>query len=261
MKALIKQELRLTRKVLLAWVGIVLIMGLFCYWEYLSLKNYIGEFTLLVDRFPAILRIMFGVTIDLTTVLGWYCCIYYWNAIIVFSYAVYLGLSSVAGEKIRGTSEYLFTKPVRRDQIVLAKIAANFCNLFIITVICGLCNYFTAVVPLGGLEQKSAIFTTTAGLFLTEVILYALSLGISGLAASYSRAVQLGAGMLIGFYCIYFVAELLKNSVLYFLTPIKYFDVCVVAVEGISIIFLLIGAVIATASIAIAIRKWSVKEL
>ncbi len=67
--------------------------------------------------------------------------------------------------------------------------------------------------------------------------------------------------MLIGFYCIYFVAELLKNSVLYFLTPIKYFDVCVVAVEGISIIFLLIGAVIATASIAIAIRKWSVKEL
>lgn len=261
MKALIKQELRLSRKTLFIWMGIVLIMGIFCYCEYVSLKDSLVELTQMVDRFPQILRIMFGVTGDLSTVLGWYCCIYFWIAILVFSYAVYLGISSVAKEKAQGTSEYLFTKPLNRHQIIMAKVVANLCDLFILAAISGLCNYFTAVAPLGGLEQKNTVLLTTVGLFLTEVVLYAIGLMISGLTKSYKSASMLGAGTLIAFYCIYVAAECLKNPVLPYLTPIKYYDVCVVAIEGISITFLLISGLITFISVFIAKRQWAGKEL
>ena len=52
MKALVKNELRLTRKILLIWMGIVLILCGFAYFEYLSLKDSLNELTGLISDFP-----------------------------------------------------------------------------------------------------------------------------------------------------------------------------------------------------------------
>ena len=135
------------------------------------------------------------------------------------------------------------------------------CILFILAVFSGLCNYFTSILPLGGLEQKGAAVTTTIGLFLTEVILFALALLISGINQNYKRAIRLGAGLLLGFYGIYIVAEYLEIPALYYLTPLKYFDVYAVAREGINIAFLLLAAVIVAISIAVARKKWAGREM
>ena len=48
MKALVKNEQRLTRKILLIWMGIVLILCGFAYFEYLSLKDSLNELTGLI---------------------------------------------------------------------------------------------------------------------------------------------------------------------------------------------------------------------
>ena len=101
MKALVKNELRLTRKLLLIWMGIVLILCGFAYFEYLSLKESLNELTGLISNFPKILKAMFGVSGDLTSALGWYGCMYYWVTMLTNSYAVYLGVSCVAKEQRR----------------------------------------------------------------------------------------------------------------------------------------------------------------
>ena len=144
MKALVKNELRLTRKLLLIWMGIVLILCGFAYFEYLSLKESLNELTGLISNLPKILKAMFGVSGDLTSALGWYGCMYYWVTMLTNSYAVYLGVSCVAKEQAQGTAEYLFTKPVSRSKVVCAKAVACICNLFALAVFSGLCNYFTA---------------------------------------------------------------------------------------------------------------------
>ena len=66
----------------------------------------------------------------------------------------------------------------------------------------------------------------------------------------------LGAGLLLGFYGIYIVAGYLEILSLYYLTPMKYFDVYAVAREGFSIAFLLLAAVIVMISVAVARRRW-----
>ena len=164
MKALVKNELRLTRKTLLIWMGIVLILCGFAYFEYLSLKDSLNELTGLISDFPKILKAMFGVSGDLTSALGWYGCMYYWATMLTNSYAVYLGVSCIAKEQAQGTAEYLFTKPVSRSKVVCAKAVACICNLFALAVFSGLCNYFTAILPLGGLEQREAVCNHAFGL-------------------------------------------------------------------------------------------------
>lgn len=162
MKALVKNELRLTRKLLLIWMGIVLILCGFAYFEYLSLKESLNELTGLISNFPKILKAMFGVSGDLTSALGWYGCMYYWVTMLTNSYAVYLGVSCVAKEQAQGTAEYLFTKPVGRNKVVCAKAVACVCNLLALAVFSGLCNYFTAILPLSsGIGQGRVRCGTT----------------------------------------------------------------------------------------------------
>ena len=122
MKTLIKNEFRQTRKLLLIWLGIMLLLCGFCYFELLSLQDSLDEMAAMVSQFPRLIMIMFGVKGDLTTSTGWYVCIYFWEGLLAFPYAMSLGLSCVAKEKKFGTSEYLFTKPVKRKTIVLAKV-------------------------------------------------------------------------------------------------------------------------------------------
>lgn len=261
MKALIKNELRLTRKMLLIWMGIVLILCSFAYFEYLSLKDSLNELTELILDFPKILKAMFGVSGDLTSALGWYGCMYYWVTILTNSYAVYLGVSCIAKERAQGTLEYLFTKPVNRNTVVFAKTVACVCNLLVLAAFSGLCNYFTAILPLGGLEQRGAILTTTIGLFLTGVTLFTITLLTSGLTKSYKGAVRLGVGVLLAFYGISITAEYLEVPALHYLTPLKYFDVYIVAEGGIYISFFLLAMIIVIGSVATTQKIWTGKEI
>ena len=243
MKTLVAAELRLSGKLLLIWMGIVFLLCGFSYFEYLSLRDSLGEMIGLINIFPKILMIMFGIAEELASPLGWYGCIYFWVAMLNYSYAVYLGISCVAKEKAQGTAEYLFTKPVSRRRIVFAKALACVCSLFMLAVFSGLCNYFTAILPLGGLEQKGAAVTTTIGMFLTGTVLFSFALFVSGFAKTYKNSARLGAGLLLGFYGIYIAVEYLEIPALYYLTPLKYFDVYAVARGEICISFLLIAVV------------------
>lgn len=261
MKALIRKELRLTRRPLLIWLGLILMLGGFTYFEYLSMKDSLPELSEMMNAFPKILMVMFGIGERLDSALGWYGCIYYWVAILTYSYAVYLGVSCVGRETARGTAEYLFTKPVTRGQIVMAKTAAGVLNLFVLSLFSGVIDYVSLVLPLGGLEQKGAVITTTIGMFLTEVVLFTLALLVSGLAGNYKGAVRLGAGLLLGFYGVYIMAGYLELPALYYLTPLKYFDVYMVAREGFRVVFLLLAAVIVVISVIVARKSWAGKEL
>ena len=61
MKTLIKNEFRQTRRLLLIWLGIMLLLCGFCYFELLSLQDSLNEMATMVSQFPRLIMIMFGV--------------------------------------------------------------------------------------------------------------------------------------------------------------------------------------------------------
>lgn len=94
---------------------------------FLSSRGSLEELTELLDSFPKILAVMFGVSEGVHSALGWYGCIYFWVTLLTNSYAAYLGVSCIAKERAQGTMEYLFTKPVRRSRIVRLSPAGAAC--------------------------------------------------------------------------------------------------------------------------------------
>ena len=261
MKTLVKNEFRQTRKTLLIWLGIMLLLCGFCYFELLSLKDSLDEMARTVGQFPRLIMIMFGVKGDLTTALGWYACIYFWEGLLAFAYAISLGLSCVAREKKFGTSEYLFTKPVERKTIVLAKVIVSSVNLLVFSLFSGVCNYFAVILPMGGLEQPGAGTATVVGMFLTQLLFFALGLLFASLFKSYKAAVRTGTISMLAAYGLAFTAEYTGNHFLDYLTPLRYFDVYEVALHGFHLPYIFLTIVVAGICVAAALKQWKRRDL
>ena len=135
MKALVKNELRQTKGMLAIWLSLELMLIAFAYFEYLSLEGSLEELTHAAALFPDFLKIMFGVGDNIASPIGWYSCIYYWTGLLAFPYAAYLGSSCMTKELKQGTSEYLFTKPVCRRDIVLSKVIAGIFNMLVFSAL------------------------------------------------------------------------------------------------------------------------------
>lgn len=261
MNTLIKNELRQSRKQLMIWLGIMLILVGFCYYEYLSLKDSLEEVSLMLNTLPALLVVMFGVKGDLNTALGWYSVIYFWTSILALVYALNLGVSCVEKELRHGTYEYLFTKPVRRTEIVISKVIASIIDIFIFAVFSGVCNYLMVILPMGGLEQTEAVFTTTAGLFFTQLILFSTGLIIASIVKKQKSSIQISTLLLFVFYGISVIAEYTNIRFLDFISPLRYFDVYAVAKDGLQFIFLLMTVAIFLTCLVLACRRWERREL
>ena len=261
MKTLIKNEFRQTRRLLLIWLGIMLLLCGFCYFELLSLQDSLNEMATMVSQFPRLIMIMFGVKGDLTTSLGWYVCIYFWEGLLAFPYAMSLGLSCVAKEKKFGTSEYLFTKPVERKTIVLAKVIVSSVNLLVFSLFSGVCNYFAVILPLGGLEQPGAEIATAFGMFLTQLLFFALGLLFASLFKSYKAAVRVGTVFVLAAYTVAITAEYAGNRFLDYLTPLRYYDVYEVALNGVYLSSIVLTVLIVGACVMVSTRRWKLREL
>ena len=261
MKALVKNELRQTKGMLAIWLSLELMLIAFAYFEYLSLEGSLEELTHAAALFPDFLKIMFGVGDNIASPIGWYSCIYYWTGLLAFPYAAYLGSSCMTKELKQGTSEYLFTKPVCRRDIVLSKVIAGIFNMLVFSAFCGVCNYFMSILPLGELGQTDVPFSTTAGMFLTQSTLFALSFAVSGITRTYKSAIRYSALFVLFSYVLYMIAAYTKIGMLRFLTPLQFFEVGSVISNGLQIPFLLLSIAIITISILIGNRAWKTKEL
>lgn len=261
MNILVKNEFRQNRKTLLIWLGIMLLLCGFCYFELLSLKDSLDEMARTIGQFPKLIMIMFGVKADLTTAIGWYACIYFWEGLLAFSYAVSLGLSCVAREKKLGTSEYLFTKPVERKSIVLSKVVVSGLNLLVFSLFSGVCNYFAIILPMGGLEQPRAEIATVFGMFLTQLLFFAFGLLFSSLFSSYKTAVRVGAISVLAAYTVAITAEYTGNRFLDYLTPLRYYDVYEVAMFGFDLRYFVLTLIIVGGCITFSTKQWELREM
>ncbi|MDO5415583.1 MAG: ABC transporter permease subunit [Lachnospiraceae bacterium] len=261
MKTLIKNELRLSEKVQIIWMAIMLILIGFCYFEFLSLKDSLDDMAKMMDGFPEILRIMFGVRGDLNTALGWYGCLYFWTGILAFAYAMYLGITCVAKEKLRGTSEYLFTKPVRRSRIVLAKVIASAIHLAVFAAFTGVCSYWLLILPMGGLEESHGAIAAAVGLYLTQLVLFSVGVFLAGVVKHYPAAMKAGTAAVLIFYGTSFAAEYTGLAWMNDLTPLRYFDVYEVVSHGFRPGYLALSAAVVLFCTAGAVKSWERREM
>ena len=139
MKAIIRQELKLNFKSLLIWALTVGGLGFICTLMYTSMEGDVMEMADTFSQMGAFSDAFGMSTLSIATLAGFFATeVGTVHGLGSAMYAAFFGASMLSKEEDGHTGEYLFSLPVSRGKVVIAKGIAILINLILFTVICGI---------------------------------------------------------------------------------------------------------------------------
>ena len=201
-------------------------LGIFIYITFAFFESFQGTgFTDILDSFPDAFKKAFGLEQDLSTILGYFgfVGIYLFLAGAIFS--SHLGLNAVSVEERDLTADFLISKPVKRNRIMTAKISAGLVHLALFNIAMGL-TCWAGMESFGGGQDYSmkAFLLIMGGLFIFQLLFYAVGLLISVLLKRMDSPLPFSMGLSIGLYILYSFESVIADTPLKYLVPYDYFD-------------------------------------
>lgn len=216
---IIKFELKRYLTFIIVWsITIVLISALFVSF-YPMLKGDLSSFAKIMENYPEIIKKMFGFNADLlTSSLGYYSSFAFAFILLFASIsASILGFTILSGDVFKKSAEFLYTKPVTRQKIVVSKITASVLLLIIFNVIVLIFNYL--ILAITGPINIYLYFLVTSVLFFVQVSFFSISLLISLFMKIKS---PIASGLAVTF--MFYIGGVALSNDFRVLIPFKYFD-------------------------------------
>lgn len=263
MKVIILRELKANRKSLLIWMAGMLVMVGLGAMEYPTLVKNAESIAPMMDMFPRIMRVIFGMDIvPVTTPLGYYVCLYLWYCIVAFMHSAVLGATIIAKEERDRTSEFLFTKPYSRDTFIAAKLIAAVLNVAVITLTTWVLNLITIVPQIQGVDILPEINITILGMFFAQLIFLSVGLLFSGICKHHGKALTLSISFVLFAYVLSVIIEFSGNiNFLSVLTPFQYFFAPIMVYKGIDLPYFLLSVILIGAFTFVTFKSYRRREL
>lgn len=225
MKNIIVHELRQYRKSTIIWIVALVAGAAF----YLSLFPVFAKETAVVmkilEGYPLSFRKALGITLgSFASISGFYSFTLTYIILAGSIQVMILGTSIVSKEERGKTAEFLLTKPIRRSQILTAKLVAALILILITNIV-----YMISVpLLLNAITGANIPFKTFLLLSLTLffVQLFFLGLGflISVSAPKIRSVLAVSLTTVFGFYTAGILDSIIGNKAIRYLTPFKFFD-------------------------------------
>lgn len=218
-------ELRAYRKSTLIWTFAVLLTIIIFMSMYPAFSKDLQITKKLLEGFPEPIRKAIGISMDsFFTLLGFYSFVFSYIVLCGSIQAMNFGLSVVSKESAFHTTDFLLSKPIKRSFILSAKLMAIISSLLFTNFL----YCITAWVTLTFLKIESFQFTPfiliSITLFFVQMIFLSLGLLISVLARVIKSVITISLATVFGFFILDLFNSVVKDQVLRYVIPYKYFD-------------------------------------
>lgn len=220
------REMKANRKSLIIWcIGVLFMIGAGMA-KYTAFATTGEDVNAIFSQLPKAMLAMFGmIGMDLSKASSFYAVIYILVVVMAAIHAGMLGAGIIAKEERDKTSEFLYVKPISRQNIITSKISAALVNIVIL-------NLFTLVSSIGimakmgnGEDITTAILIMMLGMLILQVLFMFIGAGLAALSKKPRSAGSLAAGIILGTYLLYVVIQMNdKLEWLRFLSPFTYFQ-------------------------------------
>ena len=224
------REMKANRKSMIIWGFGVLFMlasGMAKFSAYSSSSTPGQSMNALIDKFPKILKAIFGIgSFDLSTAMGEFAVMFFYLVLMATIHASMLGAGIISKEERDKTTEFLFVKPVSRNNVITAKLLAALANIAIFNVV-------TLIFSLAIVGKYANIGEAIAanmiklmlGMFVLQLLYLTIGMGIAAVAKNPKSATGVATGVLLTTFMLSIIVEMSeKMSILRYLTPFEYFD-------------------------------------
>lgn len=220
------RELKANRRSLIIWcVGMLLVIagGMGKFSGFAASGQSANE---VVSIIPESVRIVLGFgNFDLSTAIGFYGALYSYVAIMAAIHATITGATIIAKEERDKTTEFLMAKPISRNKIIAAKLAAAVTNILVLNLVTlgtsyPLINYYS-----NGASHARDINLLLAGLLAIQLIFMLLGSAAAAFLKRSKASVAVASGIMLALYMLDKVIDLNNNiDFMKYLTPFKYFS-------------------------------------
>lgn len=230
-------EMRMYRKSLLTWLITLPVLCLLFMLMYPPIASEMDLFLQFIDSFPIELREAMGITsFTFGGLIGFYSLVLTYILLAGSVQATTLGLSVLSAEVRDKTADFLYAKPVSRDRIIGAKVAAVFCQLVLVNLVFGVFTWASLALinrSAGYAGFDFRIFALLTGtLFFLQVFFACIGLLLSAILTRVRTVLPISLGVVFFFYILFVLNQTLDRVELSYLTPFGYFELARVMADN-----------------------------
>jgi len=226
------REFRAYRKSMIIWaLSLSGIVGLFMA-LYPAFATDIEGLNEVLANFPAAIRALVNITPEtFLSVLGFYGYLLSFAWLAASIQAMNLGVGVISKEISGKTADFLMTKPVRRSNVVTAKLAAAL-TVILVTGAAFIAASFLAIAATGAEFDATTLLLMASTLLLLQLVFLALGALFSVTIPKIKSVVAVSLPTVFAFYIIGAIGDVLENVELRWVSPFRYFDPAYMIGEG-----------------------------
>ncbi|MFC7373429.1 ABC transporter permease subunit [Fictibacillus iocasae] len=223
---ILKRELKSSVKSTLFWIAGIIALVAGGMSKYGSLAGSGQSMNDMMAAMPKSLQALFGVSsVDVSSAPGYYVVIFSYILLIAAIHAGLLGAGIVAKEERDKTAEFLFSKPVSRTEVLLAKLAASLVLIVIINSVMLLVSDVSLSYYGSGEDAGNQIAFLYMLLYGFQLLFLSIGAMIASVLKKPKQAVGITASIILASYLLSIVIALNENlAFLKFVTPFRYID-------------------------------------
>ena len=199
---------------------------------------------------------------DITTPIGYYGALYIYLLLLAAIHAVMLGTNIIAKEEKDKTSEFLMTKPVTRNKILIYKLLYSILSILILNITI----FLSSIVALKIFTSDNIyniLILLTIGILLVQILFLSIGILISSISNNQKKSSTYAMSILLGTFFLSLIIDVFdKLKILNILTPFQYFDAKVIIPDNkLNFIYIILSLIISIICIIISYIKYKKKDL
>ena len=225
-------------------------------------KN-ISNMILMIENFPKEFIQAFNIEIMLLgTVLGFYSFIFIYTTLLGGIQAMRYGLSVLSIEEREKTADFLISKPVSRNKIIISKILAVITSILITNIVFFIVAYLMVNKYSDSNLDNKLFLMITLSLFFIQMIFMSIGLLISMIPRKIKAVTPITMGVVFGFFIINLFSSAFDDKKLEYITPFKYFDPeYILKNESYNMRYALVAIVVITVSLGFTYYRYMKKDM
>ncbi|WP_296557887.1 ABC transporter permease subunit [uncultured Acetobacterium sp.] len=221
-----KKEMKANLKSLIIWCCAQVFIIFAGMMKYQGFADSEVDINALFDAFPKEIMVVFGIgSVDISRVAGYYSVFFLYFMLLAAVHAVMFGAVVVSKEERDHCADFVYTKPIRRFQVISPKLLAGVVNILLFNMVTFAASVFFIAQHNKGDGLIDKVSLTMLALFILQLFFLALGAMFGAILKNTKRATAVASGLVMGFFILSVVVDLYdKLAFLAILTPFKYFE-------------------------------------
>lgn len=223
---ILNKELKANVKSLIIWCCAQVFIIYAGMMKYQGFADSHVDMTVLFASFPKEILVVFGMgTVDISTVAGFYSVFFLYFMLLAAVHAIMFGAVVVSKEERDHCADFIYTRPVRRFQVIMPKLVAGVINILIFNAVTFCASAFFIAQHNHGDGLIDKVSLTMLALFILQLFFLSLGTLFGAVLKTTKIATSVASALVMGFFLLSVAVDLNHDlEFLKILTPFKYFE-------------------------------------